>query len=445
VVIGNPPYGAHVTKEQKTFFKENYSITEYNYDTYKFFYELSLKILKVGRLLGFITPNTFIVIENGTKLRNLLFIENTLVELYETFNVFADAVVEPINIIVRKSNPDFNSSFYVLTEKRKDRSIMRTHFEYSHIQSNDSLIFNYRESPEERNLFHKIENQSIKLSECANVTTGIKPYQTGKGKPKQTREIVKEKPFTSYEYSEGWNPLVRGTQINRYQIKWDSEYIKYGEWLAEPRDPQIFFNPKLFIRRTDDKLMCAYDEDNFVGLNSIHCIQSKDESISNKFLMVLINSKLINWYFQHQNFHMVGKPLAEIKVVFVERVPIKFSQNSEEMISLSDEITELYSSLNELIDSQSEFIKTKFDIDKLSRKLENWHELTFKQFLAELKKKKVKLSLNEEAEWMEYFNKQKAQAEELKAKIAQTDQEIDAMVYELYGLSEEEVGVVEGS
>jgi hypothetical protein len=297
VVIGNPPYGAHVTKEEKVFYKENYTITEYNYDTYKFFYELSLKILREGKLLGFITPNTFIVIENGTKLRNLLFIENTLVELYETFNVFSDAVVEPINIIVRKSRPDFNNNFYVLTEKRKDRSIKKTHFEYSHIQHNDSLIFNYRESPEERKLFQKIENQSIKLSKCANVTTGIKPYQTGKGKPKQTREVVKEKPFTSYDYAEGWNPLVRGTQINRYQIKWDSEYINYGEWLAEPRDSGIFFNPKLFIRRTDDKLMSAYDEDNYIGLNSIHCIQSKEDSITNKYLMVLINSKLINWYF----------------------------------------------------------------------------------------------------------------------------------------------------
>ncbi|MEX2411389.1 MAG: hypothetical protein WD607_08475, partial [Candidatus Paceibacterota bacterium] len=64
--------------------------------------------------------------------------------------------------------------------------------------------------------------------------------------------------------------------------------------------------------------------------------------------------------------------------------------------------------------------------------------------LAELKKKKVTLSLKEEAEWMEYFYEQKAKADELKSQIGQTDKEIDAMVYELYGLSEEEVKVVEG-
>jgi len=91
------------------------------------------------------------------------------------------------------------------------------------------------------------------------------------------------------------------------------------------------------------------------------------------------------------------------------------------------------------------------EIDKLSRKLENWHDLTFKEFLKELEKARKKatkdcnpLPIQEQAEWMEYFNQQKAKADELKSQIAQTDSEIDAMVYELYGLTEEEIRVVEG-
>ncbi|MDO8896311.1 MAG: N-6 DNA methylase, partial [Bacteroidales bacterium] len=65
VVIGNPPYGAKLEKADKDFLKKNYRITEYNYDTYNFFFELSLKILKENSFLGFITPNTFLVVENG--------------------------------------------------------------------------------------------------------------------------------------------------------------------------------------------------------------------------------------------------------------------------------------------------------------------------------------------------------------------------------------------
>lgn len=43
---------------------------------------------------------------------------------------------------------------------------------------------------------------------------------------------------------------------------------------------------------------------------------------------------------------------------------------------------------------------------------------------------------------MELFNKNKQKALELKARIDQTDKEIDAMVYEI---SEEEIRIVEGS
>ncbi|MEX0661349.1 MAG: hypothetical protein WEA58_15610 [Balneolaceae bacterium] len=50
----------------------------------------------------------------------------------------------------------------------------------------------------------------------------------------------------------------------------------------------------------------------------------------------------------------------------------------------------------------------------------------------------------EQDEWNNYFNEEKSKADELKSQISQTDHEIDAMVYELYGLSEEERKVVKG-
>ena len=57
----------------------------------------------------------------------------------------------------------------------------------------------------------------------------------------------------------------------------------------------------------------------------------------------------------------------------------------------------------------------------------------------------VTMKLSEQAEWMQYFNEQKQKAQTLKAEIDKTDKEIDKMVYELYGLSEEEIKIVEGN
>lgn len=60
-------------------------------------------------------------------------------------------------------------------------------------------------------------------------------------------------------------------------------------------------------------------------------------------------------------------------------------------------------------------------------------------------KVKVQLSLSEEAVWMQYFNEQKQKAQALKAEITKVDAEIDKMIYELYGLTGEEIRIVEGS
>ena len=46
---------------------------------------------------------------------------------------------------------------------------------------------------------------------------------------------------------------------------------------------------------------------------------------------------------------------------------------------------------------------------------------------------------------MELFETKKTEAQTIKAEIEKTDKEIDQMVYELYGLTEEEIKIVEGS
>ena len=47
--------------------------------------------------------------------------------------------------------------------------------------------------------------------------------------------------------------------------------------------------------------------------------------------------------------------------------------------------------------------------------------------------------------WMDVFEIKKAEAQNLKQQIQTTDKEIDAMVYELYGLTEQEIAIVENS
>lgn len=110
----------------------------------------------------------------------------------------------------------------------------------------------------------------------------------------------------------------------------------------------------------------------------------------------------------------------------------------------ASQIIEMAKEFNKLKIRFIELLEAKFPIEKLSTKLQNWPSLDFKGFLGELKKAKVQLSLAEEAEWMAYFNEQKSKAQSLQSDITRLDREIDNLVYELYGLTEEEIRIVEG-
>ncbi|WP_090752578.1 hypothetical protein [Nonlabens sp. Hel1_33_55] len=100
------------------------------------------------------------------------------------------------------------------------------------------------------------------------------------------------------------------------------------------------------------------------------------------------------------------------------------------------------------------------NIEKTSKKLESWHELEFADFLKELNKaikatNKIRSKENhpeipaltklDEMDWMDAFEVKKKEAQELQTQIQQTEKQIDQMVYKLYGLTEEEIAIVEKS
>jgi hypothetical protein len=80
---------------------------------------------------------------------------------------------------------------------------------------------------------------------------------------------------------------------------------------------------------------------------------------------------------------------------------------------------------------------------KITGTLERFEEVDFKQFLFELGKQKITLSLKQQDKWEEYFNEYKSECRNFVAQIEATDKEIDGLVYALYGLTEEEIRIVE--
>ena len=87
-------------------------------------------------------------------------------------------------------------------------------------------------------------------------------------------------------------------------------------------------------------------------------------------------------------------------------------------------------------------LSENFEGVKITTALQAFDQLDFKAFVAELKKQKIKLSLNQQDEWEDNFNQYREACNQLSAQIAQTDNEIDQRVFDLYGLTQEEREIV---
>ena len=133
---------------------------------------------------------------------------------------------------------------------------------------------------------------------------------------------------------------------------------------------------------------------------------------------------------------------------------LPFVEPDEQTVS---EVENVYDKISKEI-KEFVFIKTKFITYLLhqynelvvTRKLDNWHELDFADFIKELNKAIKKaggtpLTKKDEFEWLELFEDNKKKAQELQSQITQTEKTIDTMVYDLYGLTEEERDIIENS
>ena len=69
--------------------------------------------------------------------------------------------------------------------------------------------------------------------------------------------------------------------------------------------------------------------------------------------------------------------------------------------------------------------------------------MEFADFLKELKKQKITLKLSQQDEWEEYFNDYRTECRKLSEQIEETDREINLRVYKLYGLTYDEVLIVD--
>ncbi len=325
VVIGNPPYGTILDDYQKLYILRKYLYTDYQLDIYGSFCELTETLLKANSIFSFIIPNTWLLNLKMPNIRKLLFSLFMInkIRVYEE-KIFGLAIVDALIVIGTKSS--FNSiknNFEVEIIKKNDHKIVNG-FDQEKLSKNYKQTVNIHQSIFATTIKQKL-NVLSKLGDLCSITQGTKPFQKGKGKPPQTQETLKEKPFVQeYKKNNSFRPLLRGSLINKYCILWDNNYyISFGDWLAEPRYSANYdAAKKILVRQTGNSLIAALDTNQFIARDNLYILVSNNIKYSEELILGLLNSYLLNWYYQNIINNEVGEVLAQVKKGHLSLLPI---------------------------------------------------------------------------------------------------------------------------
>lgn len=456
VIIGNPPYvfaRDNFKQEEKDFFIKEYVSAKYQINTYLLFIEKTVYILKENGIYGLIIPNSWLMMYSGEGLRNFLLETNKLNQIINLAGYsFESANVETVILLAEKETVKNENSIQILLNNG-------TEFYLSH--SKNQLDFKNNEGFEFKvflddigdNINLKINSNTFPLDDLVEIKAGLQAYEKDKGEPKQSAEDVVNRPYDyNYKFDENTHKYLEGKDVGRYFTSWSGLYLQYGKNLASPRTINLFNGNKIIVREITGNfpkcIISTYSEDFYLyNRSNIGIVEKSGSDVSLKYIVSLLNSSLLSYYFIKNTAKSVRKLFPKIILNDLRKFPIK-KISSIEQKPFEDKVDLMLSSNKELQEQSSKFKRTlqrKFEGLEINKKLESWYELTFAEFVKELGKKKIKLSLSEESEWEDYFLQEQQKAVALKQQIDSTDQQIDKMVYELYGLTEEEIQIVENS
>ncbi len=383
-VIGNPPYGATFSESELSYYKTRYNTSVWRGESYLLFIEKGLVLLKQKGLLGYIIPDTLLNLGFTGSSRKYILQNSLLSELVLLpSNVFSGATVDTIILLTQKSQlkEPFHKSDVSVKAFNKRSTISRIDNPERSFTVNTAVwqkqdAFNLQSDSQELELLEKIESGKKKISEISKIFYGIKAYQVGKGKPPQTEEIRNNKPFTSIvQEDDNWLPFFDGKDIGRYALNWkNNNWINYGQWLAEPRNPSLFEGEKILIRKITGKtLISTYIPDTSYCNTLLFILKITDKSYSYPALTGILNSSLIGWYFR-KKFQITDNdtfPQIMIRDILEFPIPTINEKTNEELSGLVNQIIKLNEELkNQKLPHRIEQLKSQFE--HIDSKIDNY-------------------------------------------------------------------------
>ncbi len=401
-VIGNPPYGAIFGVDSSDYLKKRFRTFNLRGESYLVFIEKAISLLENGGTLGMIVPDTYLNLGFTYTVRKVLLQETKLEEVVVLpANIFAGATVDTSLLFAMKrpGTETFHPGSVLIKLFSKQEAITSVDKPSHSFQASvqdwyEKDAFNVRCNPRDAALLARIDDEYPELGDSVEMFSGVKVYEVGKGTPPQTKDVRDEKPFTSSSrMSAEWQPFFEGKHVGRYQSIWDqNSWIHYGPWLAAPRKAEQFEGQKILVRKiVGETLIATYCSEISYCNTLLFILKVRPYAdLSYHYLLGVLNSRFIGWYYR-KKFQVSSEdtfPQIMIRDILKFCIPFPQQEKHDRLVGLVERMLEL--------NRQLQAAKTAHDKTVLQRQIDA------------------------------------------------TDTQIDRHVYDLYGLTDDEIKIVEG-
>lgn len=385
-VIGNPPYVPIelMTGDERKYYQNHYQELARKFDTSVVFILRGLALLNEHGLLGFISSITWQTGENYVKLRETLFTKagvRVLINL--PFDVFKDAYVDTgVYIIGRESVREY--AICRLPKKTKIESLTGVRF----VQVDSSLVrhpdYKLVLEPDAQKLFVRF-GENERFTTLGAITKSTQGLAANRFK-RCAREPKGE-----------WYPFAEEGQAYRYRI--EITEVSAADMRPHPSLKQFYeAEGKILIRRVinrQDRLDAAYFDKQMVFKKDLNPFVPVNSAYHPLFLLGTLNSWLFSYLYVNTSTIATKDDFRQTTLAELRRLPVV-------VIDFSDPAD-------------------KARHDKMVRLVEQMMEAKKAWAAAQTEKDKT------------YYDD----------KCRALDRQIDTLVCELYGLTAEEIAIVE--
>ncbi|MFT5875440.1 MAG: type I restriction-modification system DNA methylase subunit [Clostridium sp.] len=455
IIVGNPPYifsRQKINNNEKEYFYDNYTTTQFQLNTFVLFLEQSIKLLSENGVLGFIIPNTLLRLDTMSKIRKYLLNNGQILEITQLRGKhFGGANVETVILIFKKSSKQSNKILTLEVRNREELQFPNyKEIDISNWHKDEDSVFYISGDIIERQVVKKLQSNSRDLSEFYDVKSGLEAYATGKGNPKQTVEYSRDKVYHSNERkADDYYPYIEGKDVRNYNVEFHNKlWLKYGKHLAGQRTLDIFKRPRVLVREIagsyPNSILAAYTDEFLLNNRSVINVLSNNDDIKRlKYVTLLLSSKLMSFYYKVNSSKSDRNIFPKIILKDLNTMPIILPEIIDDYIRCYEEIKEFIDNCNKAKIEFINYINDSYNPIKVTDTVQNFYNYEYDVFIHELENLNVVFTEKSKYQLYDIFKEVKEGIRDIQDNLSKLKKNTDLKIYNLYNLSKSEIDYIE--